>query len=92
MGVVIVSIAVSFFRGFLREILTRVAALLDRFIDSLDESQQERVGGFGHLAVVIAVQFHDLRVRMFDHLHHAPEVGVLLVASQHLKLAVACNE
>lgn len=43
----------------------------------------------GHVAVVEPVEFPDLDVGMPRHLHHAPEIGVLLVAAQHLPPAVA---
>ena len=47
----------------------------------------------GHTATIIlmveAVELADPHVGMPRHAHHAPEVGVLLVAPQHLPLAVA---
>ena len=59
------------------------------FEDALDEPQQKWVGRLGHLAVVVAVQLHDRRVRVADDLHHAPEIRVFLVAAEHLQLAIA---
>ena len=45
--------------------------------------------GLRHVAVVEAVELVNPHVGMPRHAHHAPEVGVLLVAPQHLPLAVA---
>ena len=62
------------------------------FEDALDEPQQKWVGRLGHLAVVVAVQLHDRRVRVADDLHHAPEICVFLVTAEHLQLAIAGDQ
>ena len=59
---------------------------------ALDEPQQKWVGRLGHLAVIVAVQLHDRRVRVADNLHHAPEIRVFLVAAEHLQLAIAGDQ
>ena len=60
--------------------------------DALDEPEQKRVCGVGHLSVVVAVEFHESGVRVTDDLHHPPEVGVFLVAPEHLQIPVASNQ
>ena len=60
--------------------------------DAFDEPQQKWVGRLGHLAVIVAVQLHDRRVRVADNLHHAPEIRVFLVAAEHLQLAIAGDQ
>ena len=50
------------------------------------------MGRFRHLSVVESVEFEQLSVGMFDDLHHAPEVGVLFVTTEHFEFPVPRNQ
>ncbi len=62
-----------FFRGFL---------VLSLVLESFDETEEERMSRLGHLAMIVTLQFLDLRQGMSNHLHHAPEISVLFVSTQ----------
>ena len=50
------------------------------------------MGWLSHLAVIVAVQFENRRVRMANNLHHSPHVGVFFIAAKHLKFAVGGDQ
>jgi hypothetical protein len=58
----------------------RQGALILRLPVPLDELQQQRERRRGHAPVVEPLKLEQPHVRMPDHLHHPPKVGVLLVA------------
>ena len=42
--------------------------------------------------MVESIQLMEFALRMLRHLHHAPQVGVLFVASEHFQLAPASDQ
>ena len=50
------------------------------------------MGGPGHLAVIVAVEFKNRRIRMANDLHHSPHISVFLITTKHLEFTIAGDE
>ena len=50
------------------------------------------MGRLGHLSVIESIKLKQLGIRVADLLHHAPQVGVLLVTPEHLQVAISSDQ